>query len=319
MHNDPHGEPLVAVSPIAEDDPVRTRPLRRRRLLALVWTLAMGMAVAIIAPLTFGSDEQDAGAAPEAAAQTTSTSAPHAAVGPVHSVPSSAATPNNSTSGQDQRARRSVTTTIAAGRLLFVGASYSIGLGATRPGAAYPSLLAERLHRALTVNAISGTGFQNPGGRHHGGTFLERIGLIPTTPAPRIVIIQGGRDDVRFPLAHESHAVIETIEAAQERFQQAQIVVLGPIPSSLPVRADVIAINDVIAQACRMAGAGYVNAVGAGWITPENVYRYAGPIRGHPNDAGYAYIATRLLTALPAALKDSKAPLHGPALPTDPD
>lgn len=285
-------------------------------LVALASVVVAGMAVAVAAPLVTGHDS-DTTVRLAAPAQM---GHPAVGVGPHHAsgrtVPIAQATPTPSDS-PSQRAQRSVETTIVAGRLLFVGASYSIGLGATSPGAAYPTLLADQLHRSLTVDAISGTGFQNPG-RHHGGTFLERIGLLPTDPAPRIVIIQGGRDDTLFPIDREYGAALETIEAAQHRFAQAQVVVLGPIPAFLPVSTSVVAVNDAIARACRAAHAGYVNAVAAGWITPQNVHRYAGSVRGHPNDAGYAYIAAKLLAALPAALQSSQPPLHGPALPTDP-
>lgn len=298
---------------LPDDGGVRT-PHRRRVLVALASVVVAGLAVTVLAPLVARHDD-DATVRLAAPAQVgrPALAVPHGAAGRALSAVKTTPTP---TVDPSQRAQRSVESTIVAGRLLFVGASYSIGLGATSPGAAYPTLLADRLHRSLTVDAISGTGFQNPG-RHHGGTFLERIGLIPTAPAPRIVIIQGGRDDTRFPIDREYGAVLETIEAAQHRFQQAQVVVLGPIPAFLPVSTSVVAVNDAIARACHAAHAGYVNAVAAGWMTTENVHRYAGAVRGHPNDAGYAYIAAKLLAALPAALQASQPPLHGPALPTD--
>lgn len=205
--------------------------------------------------------------------------------------------------------------TIAAGRLLFVGASYSIGLGATDPAFGYPDLLADRLQRPFTVEAASGTGFQNPG-RRDAGTFAQRIARTPTAPAPRIVIIQGGRDDTRYPIEKEYAAALDTIRLAESRFASAQVVVLGPIPAVLPVSSKVSEISAAIGRACRAARAGYVDPVGLRWITPENVDRFSGHIRGHPNDAGYAYIATKLMGALPAALRAAQPPLVPAPVPT---
>lgn len=197
---------------------------------------------------------------------------------------------------------------VDAERLLFVGASYSIGLGATAPSAAYPSLLAGRLHRPFAVDAASGTGFQNPG-RHHAGTFAERISRLPTLPPPNIVIIQGGRDDTRYPTSKEYGAALATITLAQRRFTSARVVVLGPIPAVLPVSSTISAIRSSLGRACATARAGFIDPITQRWITPANVRAFSGHVRGHPNDAGYAYITARLLAALPRALAASRPPL----------
>lgn len=202
---------------------------------------------------------------------------------------------------------------VVTGRLLFVGASYSIGLGATNAAEGYASLLADRMHQPYSVNAVSGTGFQNAG-RHHSGTFAERIARIPVLPAPSIVVIQGGRDDTRFPSSREYAAALDTIQLAQHRFRSARVVVLGPIPAVLPVSTRILAIRSAIGQACRAARAGFIDPIAQRWITPENIRSYSGRIHGHPNDAGYAYITTRLIAALPAALHASQPPLQ--PLPT---
>lgn len=198
---------------------------------------------------------------------------------------------------------------VDAGRLLFVGASYSIGLGATGPSAGYPSILADRLHRPYTVNAVSGTGFQNPG-RYDSGTFAQRIARMSVLPAPRIVIIQGGRDDWRYPEATEYAAALDTITLAQRRFSSARVVVLGPVPALLPVSSRILAVRTALDRACTSAHAGFIDPIGQHWITPANVHAFSGHIRGHPNDAGYAYIADRLLAALPSALHRARPPVQ---------
>jgi lysophospholipase L1-like esterase len=204
---------------------------------------------------------------------------------------------------------------VAGGRLLFVGASYSIGLGATEPSAGYPTLVAAHLHRPYAVDAVSGTGFQNPG-RHDAGTFAQRIARLPVVPAPGIVIIQGGRDDTRYPSAKEYASALETIQLAQRRFLSAQVVVLGPIPASLPVSRKVTEIRSAINRACATAHAGFIDPITLRWITPANVRAFSGHVRGHPNDAGYAYIAGKLMAALPGALRAARPPLEQTPIPS---
>lgn len=197
---------------------------------------------------------------------------------------------------------------IVSGRLLFIGASYSVGLGATAKAYSFPSLLAARYHQPFRVDAASGTGFQNPGAFHQ-GTFAQRLLLDPVAPPPRIVLIQGGRDDFRYSIPDEYAAALTTIQLAQRRFAEAQVVVLGPIPGNLPLNPRLLQLRDQIKRAVTVANAGFIDPIAEDWITLANVHSYAGRILGHPNDAGYAYITTRLREELPEALANSRPPL----------
>lgn len=203
---------------------------------------------------------------------------------------------------------------IASGQLLFVGASYTVGLGATGPRFGYAPVLATSLDRRFVVAAVSGTGFMNPGSQHQ-GTFGERIERLPSTLDPRIVVIQGGRNDAGYPLSEVQTAAQSTIELARHRFTHAQVVVMGPIPGALPVSPRLLGLRDRIEAAARSAGAGFVDPLAQGWITRSNVRRYAGPVPFHPNDAGYRYIAGRLLADLPAALEQADKPLDAAPTP----
>lgn len=197
---------------------------------------------------------------------------------------------------------------IASGKLLFVGASYTVGLGATTPTAGYAPVLAHQLDRRFTVAAVSGTGFLCPG-KHHQGTFAERMSTLPPDLDPRIVVIQGGRNDVAYPPAQIQSAARMTIRMAQQRYPHAQVVVMGPIPAYVPVSPRLLTVRDVVRAASKQVGAGFVDPIAERWINPSNEHQYAGPVPFHPNDAGYRYIAGRLLGDLPGALEHSRAPL----------
>jgi lysophospholipase L1-like esterase len=198
----------------------------------------------------------------------------------------------------------------AGSHLLFIGASYSIGLGATSPLDALPRLLSRDLHASFRVDAIAGTGFQNPG-RKGLGTFAQRIRTDAATPSPQAVLIQGGRNDLHYPLSREFDAVLATIRLARARFAQARIVLLGPVPARVPVSRRMSRLCNSIARAAAAGRASFINPVAEHWITEANEHRYIGNIPGHPNDAGYRYIARRLLDALPTALAASAPPASG--------
>lgn len=204
-----------------------------------------------------------------------------------------------------------VSHTVAAGRLLFVGASYTVGWGATKTDDSYEFLVARRLDRIFSVNAVAGTGFLNPGPERE-GTFAERVRRIPVATDPRIVVLQGGRDDSRYAPAREYRAAVSTIRLVQRRFVHARVVVVGPIPARVPVPASLRAINAALQRASATAGAGYIDAIAQGWIDADDEQAYAGAVPGHPDDRGYAFIARRLVADLPAALSASRAPLDRP-------
>lgn len=217
-------------------------------------------------------------------------------------------------SGDDDRpgarpaSNEKVRVAIASGRLLFVGASYTAGLGATTPQAGYAPVLASDLDRRFALDAVSGTGFLNPG-QHHQGTFGERIARLPADLDPRIVVIQGGRNDTGYPQRDLQAAARDTITLAQHRFEHAQVVVMGPIPAYVPASQRLLQTRDIVRAAARQTGAGFVDPIAQTWITRANQGRFAGPVPAHPNDAGYRYIASRLLEDLPAALEESQPPL----------
>jgi hypothetical protein len=85
---------------------------------------------------------------------------------------------------------------------------------------------------------------------------------------------------------------------AQRRFSHAQLVLLGPIPSRVPVSAAVLRVNSTLRAAAASCHIPYIDAISGHWITPANERGYSGPVPGHPGAAGYEYLAGRTVTAL---------------------
>jgi len=183
--------------------------------------------------------------------------------------------------------------------LLIIGASYTAGWGASSPGQDYAHRLADALGWPATISAEPGAGYLSRGNNGH-DSFRQQIAALPASLRPGLVIIQGGRDDSHQPAARERMAVDATIAAVRARFGDPEIVLVGDIPATLPVGAVAVATSDVLARAARADGVVFVNPIAERWTTPANSVAFRSSIPGHPNDAGHAYIADRLLADLSA-------------------
>ncbi len=191
---------------------------------------------------------------------------------------------------------------LPAGRgILFIGASYTAGLGAHPSTDGYTYLLGRELGQPVAVDAASGSGFVNPGPRHR-GTFAERIARLPAGLDPTLVLLQGGRNDTFCSQRVLRAAVSHTLSLARHRFRHADLAVLGPIPATLPIRPNVRQVDSVLEQAARSQHVIFIDAIAEGWITPRDVRRFAGRVPGHPNDAGYAFIAHHVASDVAATL-----------------
>jgi lysophospholipase L1-like esterase len=195
--------------------------------------------------------------------------------------------------------------------ILFVGASYTAGVGAQPQTNGYAYLTARALGWQPRIDAVPGSGYLNPGppsdrwpsdrgpnDRGQGGTFADRLAKMPTSPAPDLVVLQGGRNDIGYPEAELHNAVQHTVDVARARFSHARIVLLGPIPAALPPSHGEFAVAHVLRDVARSADVSFVDPIAEGWITNENERGYVGDVPAHPDNAGYAYIAKRLVDDL---------------------
>jgi lysophospholipase L1-like esterase len=181
--------------------------------------------------------------------------------------------------------------------MVVVGASYSAALGATSPRRGYAELLGAELGWRVAVSAVPGSGYLNPGPLHQ-GTFLQRLRRVHGVSDPRLVLIQGGRNDADYPAARLGAAVCTTVAGARARFAGASVVLLGNVPFRLPVPRDQRRVASTLSHAAARCRAPFLNPIREHWITADNERRFLGPVPDHPNDAGYHYIARRLAADL---------------------
>jgi lysophospholipase L1-like esterase len=181
--------------------------------------------------------------------------------------------------------------------MAVVGASYSAALGASSPSRGYAPVAAAQLGWRVQVSAVAGTGYLNPG-PHHQGTFLHRLRRLRGAHRAGVVLIQGGRNDAHFRPRLLRSAVCATVAGARARFAGAHVVLLGDVPFHVPVPAAQRRVARTLWHAATQCRAAFVNPIAQRWITRSNEARLLGPVPGHPNDAGYAYIAHKLVTNL---------------------
>jgi lysophospholipase L1-like esterase len=185
----------------------------------------------------------------------------------------------------------------AAGRLLIVGASYTQGIGAVPATNGYAYLVGRQLGMATTVDGIGGTGFVNPG-PYNEGTFGERIARQPESLDPTVVMIQCGRNDLAYPRAQLREAATAAISDTHRRFPHARIVLLGPIPGTVPIGADVTDVTAMFTELALSESMAFINPLGEHWMTIDNTRGFTGDVPDHPNNAGYAYIAGHVVRDL---------------------
>jgi lysophospholipase L1-like esterase len=181
--------------------------------------------------------------------------------------------------------------------VLFVGASYTAGLGASPSTNGYAYDIGREPGWRTQVYGVSGTGFLNPGPRGN-ETFAERIAHLPTRPRPDFVVFQGGRNDVGYPPADLRAAAIKTAELTRKRFAGAQVIFLGPIPAHVPAPPEQLAVAATLRAAAVSSKAIFIDPIAQSWITPRNESGFAGHVPAHPDNSGYAYIAQQLLENL---------------------
>jgi hypothetical protein len=207
--------------------------------------------------------------------------------------------------------------------ILFIGASYTAGVGARTPGDGFAPRVARDLGRPAYIDAVPGSGFLNPAGIR-GGEFAARLRRLRLPGRPGIVLFQGGRNDTGYPGPALARAADEALRLAGALFPGAQVVVLGPVPGHLPVSSALLSVDATLRAVATRDGATYVDPIRAGWMTHGNLPGFSGVVRDHPNDVGYAYVARRVVTALSGGRPDpgaavarvSSAPGHGPAKPS---
>jgi len=180
--------------------------------------------------------------------------------------------------------------------LAVIGASFSAGVGAGRPGLAWPADLARIEHWRLAVSADPGAGYVNPGEGHRGPFYRLAARLDLARIHPQTIIIQGGHDDIGRPLPLIRQRVESLIATIRREAPSARLAVLTVFPRGDHPAPDVWATDQAIVSAARHADPHILV------FDPLAGHWHYSRIRDHlhPTAAGDLWIARRLAAGLRA-------------------
>jgi acyl-CoA thioesterase I len=186
--------------------------------------------------------------------------------------------------------------------IAVLGDAYANGDGAGWTNGWVP-IVADRMCWQLTpASEPRGAGAQSSTGFTTGNStgeqrYRDRVDAI-TKAQPKVVIVEGGLNDVPARSEDITKAAQDTFEAIRGQVdEQTIIVAIGPVapPSPKIPRSEVTRVSDAIAAGARNAGVSYINPVKDNWLQDPAMYS---PDMIHPNREGYREYAQRLVDTL---------------------
>jgi lysophospholipase L1-like esterase len=200
-----------------------------------------------------------------------------------------------------------------AGLMYVLGDSWSAGLYAD-PDHTLAQDAADDLGMESTVDAQSGTGYLSaPFGTQ---TYPERAAAISVDAPVRLVVIQGGSNDVDDDLDALPAAVTDTVAAVRRALPRAQIALLGPGPDPWPITGQQRVVDAMLETAASRANVPYISPMAERWFTGSTVRTIIDPDTDHPTVEGDRILGRRLaddLQKLLAARPGLHRRAHRPA------
>lgn len=183
----------------------------------------------------------------------------------------------------------------ATPRALFFGDSYFVGGGCT-PDASrgMAAVAAQALGYAPVIHGAPGTGYVAENTGIDAPPYLPQVrnGAFDVRN-PRLVVIEGGSNDVGLPLRDIRRNAKRLFLVAKKRFPDALIIVVGPLQTYGPW-SDTDGIRDAVRKVARGLRLHFVNpqkwtAGHEDWLCPDFV---------HPTYEGHQILGARLAQAL---------------------
>ncbi|WP_344832412.1 SGNH/GDSL hydrolase family protein [Actinocorallia longicatena] len=188
--------------------------------------------------------------------------------------------------------------------VMMLGDSYTAGIKGVEPEATYAGDLARKLGWQVIIGGYRGTGFLSRGmiGKNFARLFTDQLSW---RPAPDMVMIVGGHNDAtrRNPMNGLNEAVYQLLNTVKGRWPTTKIVLVGPMwGGDAPQNAFLV--RDVMKSVADQMQVPFVDPLAEQWISGDvsrgtgNADLYIRRDETHPNEAGNAYFADKLVAAL---------------------
>ncbi|OBJ53940.1 Rv0518 family GDSL lipase [Mycobacterium asiaticum] len=191
---------------------------------------------------------------------------------------------------------RALTLDLRLKHIAVVGDSYTTGTDLGGLGAkswtarTWRTLAAPGMRITSDVAAEGRAGYGAVG--DHGNIFQDLTDRAVKADDD-LVVFFGSRNDMDVDPVLLAQRVHATFVLARQRAPHARFLVIGPPWPTPEVPLPVLVIRDVLAGAAWAARADFVDPIGDRWFVdrPELI----GPDGVHPNDAGHAYMAEKIV------------------------
>lgn len=183
---------------------------------------------------------------------------------------------------------------------VFIGDSYSFGMGASAPALRWTTLVADHEGWIELNAARSGTGYLKASGgtlcgNEHCPNYLQVVPHV-IRAEPGVVVVAGGQNDLgAFPARRAATiaAITRTFADLRRGLPGARIIAVGP-STPWAITPDLIALDAAVRDAAAMVGAEYLSLIKPNVLVPAMI----SPDGVHVSDAGHAAIAARVIAAL---------------------
>jgi lysophospholipase L1-like esterase len=184
----------------------------------------------------------------------------------------------------------------SAPEVVFLGDSWTVGVGATGERG-YAPLAAERLGWEYELLGISGSGYLARGAASpYADRVDEAVGLEPD-----LLVVQGSLNDSGADPEQLDRATAETLDRLRATAGDGTAILVVGAPDTPGTDPAVIArINSGIAAAAAAAGLPFVDPARENWTDPADPGIWADPV--HPDDDGHRLVAEALVPHMQAAL-----------------
>jgi acyl-CoA thioesterase-1 len=181
-----------------------------------------------------------------------------------------------------------VTLPSAGGSVLFFGDSYTEGFGSSNSATlGFAPLVSASFGWKSEIDGVGGSGFVTKGPANE--TYADRL-ASRTGGSAQLIVLQGGLNDEKSDAAQVEVAARADIARLHTIYPSAQIVVVGPVSPYREVPTNLASIDSALGRAAGSAGVAFVSPIVSGW----NVAPFTENDARHPNDSGYALIASKL-------------------------